>query len=119
MKSEIKALLIGGAGGIGAGLIGIGGGIIMVPCMVSFLGLSQHEAHATSLAAIAPLAVISAIVYNSYGNLDVSLAMLFAVGGTVGAYIGSSLMPYIHPSMLKRLLAVICILTALKMGVGL
>ena len=48
------------AGGIGAGLIGIGGGIIMIPCMISFLGVSQHKAHATSLAAIAPLAVISA-----------------------------------------------------------
>ena len=119
MKNEIKATLIGGAGGIGAGLIGIGGGIIMVPCMVSFLGLSQYEAHSTSLAAIVPLAVLSAIVYNSYGNLDVSLAMLFAAGGMVGAYIGSSLMPYIHPNILKRLLAVICILTAVKMGVGL
>lgn len=119
MKDEVKAMLIGGAGGIGAGLIGIGGGIIMVPCMVSFLGLSQHEAHATSLAAIAPLAVLSAVVYNSYGNLDISLAMLFAVGGMVGAYIGSSLMPHIHPNILKRLLAVICILTAVKMGVGL
>jgi len=119
MKDEIKAVVIGGAGGIGAGLLGIGGGSIIVPCVVFFLGLSQHEAHATSLAAMAPLAILSAIVYNSYGNLDVSLAILFAVGGMVGAYIGSSLMPYIHPNILKRLLAVICILTAIKMGVGL
>jgi len=68
MRDEIKSIAIGLAGGIGAGLIGIGGGIIMIPCMISFLGVSQHKAHATSLAAIAPLAVISAAVYSSYGN---------------------------------------------------
>lgn len=117
MKNNFKALLVGGAGGICAGLIGIGGGIVMVPCMVNFLGFSQYAAHATSLAAIAPLAVLSAIVYNSYGNLDLFLAMLFALGGMIGAYLGSSLMPYINPNILKRILAILCILTAIKMGV--
>ncbi len=119
MVNKIIAIFVGISGGVAAGLIGIGGGIIMVPCMVSFLGLSQHIAHATSLAAIAPLAIISAAIYNNYGNLDISLAVLFAIGGMAGAYIGSSLMPYINPNMLKRLLAVVCILTAVKMGVGL
>jgi len=74
MKYEIKAISVGIAGGLGAGLIGIGGGIIMIPCMISFLGVSQHKAHATSLAAIAPLAVMSAAVYSSYGNLNIYLA---------------------------------------------
>lgn len=119
MKNKIQVLLLGGVGGIGAGLIGIGGGAIMVPGMVTFLGVSQHVAHATSLAAIAPIAILSACVYNSYGNLDVSLAILFAIGGMIGAYIGSSLMPYMNPILLKRLLAVICLATAVKMGVGL
>jgi len=94
MKNEIKSILIGIAGGIGAGLIGIGGGIIMVPCMVSILGVPQHKAHATSLVAIAPLAFISAIVYNNYGNLNIYLACL------------------------RCLLAILCIAMAIKMGVG-
>lgn len=118
MRDEIKSISIGIAGGIGAGLIGIGGGIIMVPCMISFLGLSQHKAQATSLAAIAPLALISALVYNSYGNLNIYLACLLSVGGVVGAYIGASLMPYVNRIILRRLLALICIITAIKMGVG-
>ena len=118
MRNEIKALSIGVAGGIGAGLIGIGGGIIMIPCMVSFLGVSQHKAQATSLAAIAPLAVMSAIVYSRYGNLNVYLACLLPIGGVIGAYIGASLMPYVNATILKRILAVLCIFTAIKMGVG-
>ena len=118
MSDEIKSISIGVAGGIGAGLIGIGGGIIMIPCMISFLGVSQHKAHATSLAAIAPLAVISAAVYSSYGNLNIYLACLLAAGGVIGAYIGSSLMPHVNATILQRLLGVLCIIMAIKMGVG-
>ena len=118
MKYEIKAISVGIAGGLGAGLIGIGGGIIMIPCMISFLGVSQHKAHATSLAAIAPLAVMSAAVYSSYGNLNIYLACVIAVGGVIGAYIGASLMPHINATILQRLLGVLCIIMAIKMGVG-
>jgi len=118
MKYEIKAISVGIAGGLGAGLIGIGGGIIMIPCMISFLGVSQHKAHATSLAAIAPLAVMSAAVYSSYGNLNIYLACVIAVGGVIGAYIGASLMPHVNATVLQRLLGVLCIIMAIKMGVG-
>lgn len=118
MKNEIKSLLVGIAGGIAAGLIGIGGGIIMVPCMISLLGVSQHKAHATSLVAITPLAFISAIVYNNYGNLNIYLACLLSIGGIIGAYIGATLMPHVNTIILRRLLAVLCIATAIKMGVG-
>lgn len=117
MKNAIKTILIGGVGGACAGLIGIGGGIIMIPGMVLLLDLNQHTAHATSLAAIAPLAVISSVIYSNYGNLNFSLAILFAIGGILGAYIGSSMMPYVKPTILKRILAIACILTAIKMGV--
>ncbi|CQR73140.1 permease [Sporomusa ovata] len=98
-------------------MIGIGGGIIMIPGMVLFLGLTQYTAHATSLAAIVPLAVISAMVYSTYGNFNITLAILFALGGMLGAYIGSSLMPYVNPNILKRILAVACIVAAVRMGV--
>lgn len=116
MGDKIKSVSIGIAGGIGAGLIGIGGGIIMIPGMILFLDLSQHKSQATSLAAIAPLALISAIVYNSYGNLNIYLSCLLSLGGIIGAYIGSSLMPYVNAVILKRILALLCIITALKMG---
>jgi uncharacterized membrane protein YfcA len=116
---KYKALLIGFAGGVIGGLLGIGGAIILVPLMVSFLGVSQHMAHATSLAVIIPGAVVSALVYKGFGQLDFGLAGLFAVGGICGAYIGASLMPYVKPHVLKRIFAVLALFLAIRMGVSL
>jgi len=116
---KVKALLIGFAGGVVGGLLGIGGAIILVPLMVSFLGVSQHMAHATSLAVIIPGAVVSALVYKGFGQLDFELAGLFAVGGIFGAFIGASLMPYVKPHILKMIFAVLALSIAIRMGVSL
>jgi uncharacterized protein len=113
-----KALLIGFTGGVVGGLLGIGGAIVLVPLMVNFLGVSQHMAHATSLAVIIPGAAVSALVYQGFGQLDFRLAGLFAVGGVGGAYIGASLMPYVKPHVLKRIFALLALSIAIRMGVG-
>lgn len=118
MKKHI-ALLIGFVGGVVGGLLGIGGAIVLVPLMVNFLAVKQHMAHATSLAVIIPGAVVSALVYKGFGQLDFELAGLFAIGGIVGAYIGASLMPYIKPYVLKRIFAVVTLVIAIRMGVSL
>lgn len=114
----IKAILTGVLAGAVGGLLGIGGAIVMVPCMVYFLGVSQHSAHATSLAVVIPGAVMSAIVYKSFGQLDVKLAVFFAIGGMVGAYIGSTLMPKVKPHILKRIFAVLALALSLRMGLA-
>ncbi|MDR3593063.1 MAG: sulfite exporter TauE/SafE family protein [Negativicutes bacterium] len=114
-----KAVLTGALAGAVGGLLGIGGAIIMVPLMVYYLNFSQHSAHATSLAVIIPGAVMGALVYNSFGQLDLGLAALFAVGGMIGAYIGSSLLPKVKPKMLKRLFAVLALFLSIRMGLGL
>lgn len=114
----LKTIAIGILAGIASGLLGIGGAIIMVPCMVHFLDLPQHSASATSLAVVIPGAIISAVVYHSFGQLDLSLAAMFAAGGIAGVFVGSSLMPKIKPKVLKRIFAVLTFLIAIKMGVG-
>lgn len=114
---KIKTLFIGLAAGIVSGLIGIGGAIVMVPGMTLFLGLSQYMASATSLAVVIPGALVSTAVYNSFGQLDLSLTILFAVGGVVGSFFGSSLMPHVRPIVLKRIWAITALLMAIKMGV--
>jgi len=111
------AIAVGFVAGIASGLIGIGGGILLIPGMVYILGIQQHMAHATSLAVIIPGAIVSALVYHSYGQLDVVLAVMFAVGGMAGSYAGSTIMPKVKPVVLKRLFAVLALLMAVKMGV--
>ena len=114
---QMKTILIGFVAGIFSGLFGIGGALIMVPGMVHFLDIQQHNASATSLAVVIPGAFVSAFVYHSFGQLDVALAALFAVGGMAGVFVGSSLMPKIKPQVLKRIFAVLLLLLAVKMGV--
>ena len=111
-----KAILLGIATGICSGLIGIGGGMIMVPGMVFFLGVKQHMANATSLTAILPLALVGAIIYSTYGHFDLHLALTFAAGGVIGGYFGAMLMPHVNGAILRRIMGLLCIWTALKIG---
>ncbi len=83
----IGAVVIGLAGGAIAGLMGVGGGVLFVPGLVIFLGLSQHVAEATSLLAIVPVAVVGAFRHDRNGNVrrrDGVLIGLFALGGATG-----------------------------------
>jgi uncharacterized membrane protein YfcA len=84
--------------------------------MTYILGLTQHMASATSLAVVIPGALVSTAIYHSFGKLDSSLTVLFALGGVVGSLVGSSLMPHIRPIVLKRIWAVVAMLMAIKMG---
>lgn len=83
----IGAILIGVAAGVVAGLLGVGGGVLFVPGLVIFLGLTQHEAEATSLLAIIPVALVGALRQDRYGNVrrrDATLLGLFSVAGAAG-----------------------------------
>jgi uncharacterized membrane protein YfcA len=83
----IGAILIGAAAGVVAGLLGVGGGVLFVPGLVIFLGLTQHEAEATSLLAIIPVALVGALRQDRYGNVrrrDGALLGLFSVAGAAG-----------------------------------
>ena len=95
MKSGERALVlmgIGSAGGLLAGLFGVGGGIVMVPLLVILCGFSQHRAHAMSLAGIVPIAVVGAIVFALQGEVDPGIAGLLAAGSLVGAPLGARIL---------------------------
>ncbi|HXA53697.1 MAG TPA: TSUP family transporter [Solirubrobacteraceae bacterium] len=84
----IGAIAIGLAAGVVAGLLGVGGGVLFVPGLVIFLGLSQHEAEATSLLAIVPVALVGAIAQDRYGNVRRSDALLVGLLSVAGAAAG-------------------------------
>ncbi|MQB00924.1 MAG: TSUP family transporter [Actinobacteria bacterium] len=79
--SWTKVLAIGLVAGLASGLLGVGGGIVMVPLLTAFVGLDQHRAHATSLAAIVPIAAVGALTFALSDSIDVGLASLQTVFG--------------------------------------
>ena len=82
----------GAAAGVASGLFGIGGGLVLTPLLVGAFSFSQHEAHATSLAAMVPVAAAGAISFGLADDVDVAVAALLALGGIVGAPLGARLM---------------------------
>ena len=83
----IGAIAIGVAAGVIAGLLGVGGGVLFVPGLVIFLGLGQHQAEATSLLAIVPVALVGAINQDRYGNVrrhDALVLGLLSLAGAAG-----------------------------------
>jgi uncharacterized membrane protein YfcA len=117
----ILALVIGLAAGVLSGLVGVGGGIIMVPAMVFLLKYSQHQAQGTSLAVLTLPVVIVASIYYYYQcqklgtPIDLKVVALLAAGFLVGGYFGSKLALAIPQDTLKTIFAIILFYTAFKM----
>ena len=112
-------ILIGLVAGFFGGLVGLGGGIIMIPAMVYFLHMSQHEAQGTSLAVMLPPIGIMA-VYNYYkaGAVNLKFAMIIAALFVIGGYFGSMIAVKIETSLLKKLFGAFIIIMGLKMLIG-
>lgn len=92
-RSRSIALVgVGVAAGVASGLLGVGGGTVMVPLLVSRLAFTQHRAHATSLAAIVPIAAVAAAFFAVDGDVEYGTAALLAAGALVGAPLGARAM---------------------------
>lgn len=107
--------------GILSGLLGIGGGVLMVPAIVLIWGQSMQTAVGTSLAVMIPGALAGVMRHHfSFGNVDFRLAGLLAVGAVVGTYaIGAPLAEYLPGAVLKKIFGVLMIIIGLRMlGVG-
>jgi uncharacterized protein len=91
---------IGVIAGLMSGLLGVGGGIVVIPLLV-LLGFSQHQAHATSLAAICPIAIVGATKFALAGEVEYALAIALAAGSLIGAPLGARIMARLPESKLK------------------
>src|SRR3978361_1034818 len=109
-------ILIGLFAGMLSGLIGVGGGVIVVPALVIFLGFNQYEAQGTSLGLLLlPIGILSVMNYYNKGFIDVKYVVLMAIGFVVGGWLGSKLSLVIPEITLKRIFAIILFYTAIKM----
>ena len=112
---DVKLLAIGFGIGILSGLLGVGGGIFLVPIMVGYLSLPQHSAHATSLLVVLPTAIAGSFVYSQHQQLDYVMAFSLAIGAMVGAAVGAHFLKRIPAHQLKRYFGVMLLLVGLRM----
>ena len=108
-------IAIGLLAGLMGGLLGVGGGLVIVPLIVMALGLDMKVAIGTSLATIIPTAVMASWRHHQMGNVNWRLAGTMALGSVLGALAGASLTAHVSSVALKRGFAVFLILTAARM----
>lgn len=102
-------ILIGVLTGILSGLLGVGGGIVMVPAMVILLGISQKMAQGISLAVIIPVSISGAMMHAKNGNVDFSTGIWLAIGGILGALLGAHIAIGLNPNYLCRAFGILMI----------
>jgi uncharacterized protein len=116
MEIIIYLILIGIAAGFLGGMVGIGGGVIIVPALVLLLGISQHNAQGISLAMMLfPVGILGVINYYKKGYVDFKYAGLIAIGFLLGSYIGSRFSLSLPQDTVKKIFAVVMIVLAVRM----
>jgi hypothetical protein len=119
MTTILILLIIGLLAGFSSGMVGIGGGIIIVPALVFFLGLTQHQAQGVSIGMLLlPVGFLAAINYYKAGNLDFTKSLIIGASFVVGAYLGSKVSLSIDGAIMKRIFGVIIFLISLKLIFG-
>jgi uncharacterized membrane protein YfcA len=112
----VSLILIGILAGVLSGLVGVGGGIIMVPLLVLFFGFNQYQAQGTSLAVLAvPVTAVAVFNYYKEGQINIKYAAVIAVFFVVGSVFGSKLALTLDQKMLKKIFALVLLVIAGKM----
>jgi uncharacterized membrane protein YfcA len=118
MTGETIALLVvvGLAAGVLSGLVGVGGGIIIVPALVFFLGFNQLQAQGTSLGLLLlPVGIFAVLNYYKAGNIDLKVVGVMSIAFVAGGWIGSKLAHTIDQETVKKIFAVMLFYTAFRL----
>jgi uncharacterized protein len=109
-------LLIGAAAGFASGFVGVGGGIIIVPALVFFLGYTQHMAQGTSLTMmLPPIGLLGFYNYYKSGNTNITAALVIAAAFILGAYFGSKISISMDQRLVKKIFGGVMMLAAAKL----
>ena len=112
-------LLLGIGAGIVSGLVGIGGGIVIVPALVFLFGFSQHQAQGTTLALLVPpIGLLAAWAYYRQGDVNVPVAALICVGFVAGSYCSAKVAAEIPEALLGKIFGGLLVLVGIKMLLG-
>jgi len=116
IQTIVLLILIGLLAGSLGGLLGIGGGIIMIPAMVYILGMSQHQAVGTSLAVmLPPIGLFAAYNFHKAGYINLKFAIIMAVAFMVGSFFSSKIAVSLPADTIRKVFSVFLVLVALKM----
>jgi uncharacterized membrane protein YfcA len=116
VESIMLLIAIGVAAGILSGLVGVGGGIIIVPALVFFLGFTQLQAQGTSLGILLlPIGIFAVINYYNKGHIDLKVVAIISLAFLAGGWIGSKLALRLDQDMVRKIFGVFLFYTAFKM----
>lgn len=116
IQTVLLVILVGLAAGVLSGLVGVGGGIIIVPALVFLLGFSQHQAQGTSLGILLlPAGIFAVINYYKQGYIDLKVVFILFVGFVIGGYLGSKISLSLSEAAVKKIFAVVLLVIAGKM----
>lgn len=116
MQTILILVAVGVCAGMLSGLVGVGGGIIIVPALVFFLAFSQKMAQGTSLGILLlPVGILGVIQYYKQGYIDMRVVVIISVAFFAGSYFGSKIALTLPQETVKKIFAVMLILIAVKM----
>ena len=111
MKNKLIGLIVG----FTSGLFGAGGGMILVPAFLYFDKLDEKDARATTIFCILPIVLTSSIVYFNNHQFDWNIGIKCAIGGTIGAIIGSALLKKLDNKILSIMFLIFLIYVSIRM----
>jgi len=116
ISTFIVLIIIGLMAGILSGFIGVGGGIVMIPLLILFLGLTQFQAQGTALVAmLPPIGILAALNYFKSGYVKWEYAVIIALTFVIGGYFGSKLSLSLNPSTVKRVFGIVMLIAGVKL----
>jgi uncharacterized protein len=115
IQTIVLLVIVGLLAGVLSGLVGLGGGVIIVPALIFLLGFSQHQAQGTSLGILLlPAGIFAVMNYYKKGYIDVKVVLLLFVGFLVGGWLGSKISLSLPEGTLKKVFAIALLLIAGK-----
>ncbi len=118
MSTILFLVFVGLLAGFLSGILGIGGGVVMVPLLL-LVGFTQHQAQGTSLAAmLPPVTLLAVLQYSKGGHVDWKMALIISATFIIGGLFGSKLAVAINEQMLKKIFGILMLFIAIKMIFG-
>ena len=116
MSNEMLFIILGLVAGFFSGIVGLGGGIIIVPALVFIFGLTQQQAQGTTLALmVPPIGILAAYAYYQNGYVDLKIAALIGVGFILGGWFGAKIAINLPREVLQKIFAISLFVISIKM----